>query len=201
MQAIAPDADVDHQGAAPTDRLHLRRGVRTARAIEAADRLADALRDGERLEPRVIEGVPLGPGELAYAELHAIGWRYFALEQVFYDHRMVLAGGPFQMATLALASTIGNSRRRRAADQAAAPQWRSLGPLRIVVTPDRLLVWHRRQWWPVWFEGITGVRCYPVQLTVDLDFASDPPYRLVGPDVAQLGVIISHALAIGHEPA
>src|SRR5258708_171907 len=115
--------------------------------VAEAARLAEALRDGARLEPRTIEGLPLNTDELTYADLDASGWRYVGFDSVFYERRTLLAGGPFVMAMTALASAIGNHRRRQAAELLAAPQWRPLGPVRVVVTSERLLVWHEQAWW------------------------------------------------------
>src|SRR5438094_675298 len=109
--------------------------------LAAAERLADALANGAWLEPRTVPGVPLEPGEPAYADLHATGWRYFGLEGVIYERRALLMGGPYIMAATTLVIAMGNRRRRREAERAVVPQWRPLGGLRIVVTADRFLVW------------------------------------------------------------
>jgi hypothetical protein len=163
-------------------------------AASEASRLADALRNGGRLEPRTIEGVPLEAGEVAYADLSAVGWRYFGLDAVSYERRTVLFGGPYVMAIAALASAIGNGRRRRDAEQLAAPQWRPLGMLRIVATSARLLVWHERAWWSVWYAGINDLRIDRSQTVLDLFFDADPPYRLAGPGMPVLGVALWNEL-------
>lgn len=159
-------------------------------ALSEVQRLAAALADSAALKPPVLEGVPLAAGEFAYGELDATGWRFFGLDTVFYERRTVLAGGGLLM----LASAIGNRRRRLAAEAYAAPQWRPLGTLRVVVTPVRLFVWHRQTWWSVWLAGVTDVRCHPEHQALDLFFEADAPYRLVGPDVPALGVAISVTL-------
>jgi hypothetical protein len=165
-------------------------------AATEASRLADALCDGGRLEPRTIEGVPLEAGEVAYADLWAAGWRYFGLDAVSYERRTVLFGGPCVMAITALASAIGNGRRRRDAEQLAAPQWRPLGMLRIVASSARLLVWHEQAWWPVWYSGINDLRLDPDREALELLFEADPPYRLTGPGVPALGVALQHQLVV-----
>lgn len=155
-------------------------------AISEVGRLAD----GAALKAPVLEAVPLAAGEFVYGELYATGWRFFGLDTVLYERRTMLAGG----GLLILACAIGNRRRRMEAEAHAAPQWRPLGPLRMVVTPVRLLVWHRQAWWSVWLAGVTDVRCYPEHQTLDLFFEADAPYRLVGPDVPTLGVAVSETL-------
>lgn len=171
--------------------------VGAPRAREEAARLAQALANGGRLEERVVQGAPLGVGEVAYGDLTATGWRYFGLGHALYEKRTILVGGPLLMMATGLASAIGNRNARLAAEAAAAPQWRPLGSLRIVLSSERLLVWHGQAWWSVWLSGITDVRPYPEHQTIDLFFASDPPYRLVGPDVVPLGVVLARALSSG----
>lgn len=162
--------------------------------LDAARRLADALRNGGWLEPVAIAGLPLEPGESAYADLHASGWRYFALDQLAYERRTLLVGGPFLMGLTGIVSAIGNSRRRRDAERVAAPQWRPLGQLRIVVTSQRLLVWFDQVWWSVWYSAIADIRPDPANSCLDLYFEADPPYRLVGPHVPALCVVLAYAI-------
>lgn len=159
-------------------------------AISEAQHLADALADLAALRPSALGGVPLAAGEFAYGELYVTGWRFFGLDTVFYERQTVLAGGGLLM----LARAIGNRRRRREAEAHAAPQWRPLGPLRLVVTPQRILVWHLQAWWSVWFAGVLDVHCFPDHQTLDLCFEADVPYRLAGPGVPALGVIVSETL-------
>lgn len=162
-------------------------------SVAEAERLAAALSNGGQLVPKAVEGVPLAAGEVAFADLHAHGWRYFGLEAVPYERRTLLAGGPLLMAVTGVASAMGNRRRRRAAERMAEPQWRPLGLLRVVVTSERLLVWHENEWWPVWFANVTDVRPDAANGVLDLVFEADPPYRLAGPDVASLGVVLACA--------
>ncbi len=48
--------------------------------------------------------------------------------------------------------------RRRDAEALAAAQWRPLGPLRILATDRRLLVWHDGAWASVWYHAIRELR-------------------------------------------
>lgn len=162
--------------------------------LDAAHRLANALRNGGWLEPVAIQGVPFEPGELAFADLHVSGWRHYALDQVAYERRTILFGSPFLIALTGIASAIGNTRGRQAAERAAAPQWRPLGPLRIVVTSQRLLVWFEQAWWSVWSSAITDMRLDPASRCLDLYFAADPPYRLVGSQIPALAVMLAHEI-------
>lgn len=164
--------------------------------LDAARRLSDALANGGWLEPVAINGVSLEPGEAAFADLHASGWRYFALDQFAYERRTLLLGGPLLMALTGVVSAIGNSRRRRDAERAAAPQWRPLGPLRVVVTSRRLLVWFEQSWWSVWYSAIADVRAHSEHWSLDLYFHADAPYRFVGPQVPSLTVILSGGVVV-----
>lgn len=114
------------------------------------------------------------------ADLELTGFRYHALCHVPYERRTLLVGGPILFAASATASAVGNRRRRAAAERLAAPQWRCLGPLRVLVTCDRLLVWHEGSWASVWFASVVDIEHDPANGTLDLYFADDPPYRFVG---------------------
>jgi hypothetical protein len=159
--------------------------------IQAAWSLAASLRDGCRLEPLLLDGVPLIGGEHAYAELDMTGWRWLPLDSVEFEQRALLFGGPVLMCATGLASAVGNRRRRREAERAAAPQWRPLGPLRVVVTERRLVVWHGGAWWSVWLDAIRRAHADPAALRLDLVFHRDAPYRLEGSDVPVLAVVLA----------
>jgi hypothetical protein len=118
------------------------------------------------------------PGESVHAEIHADAWRYLAID-VPYDHRTILYGGPVGWTISAIASAIGNRRTRQAAERLAAPQWRYLGHLPIIVTNQRLLVWYADQWNNVWLSAIEHVSIDGHRL--ELYFTVDPPYLLDTP--------------------
>lgn len=159
--------------------------------VEAARRLADALDNGGWLQPIDIRDAPLDPGEGAYADLLLHGWRYHPID-VRYEQRTVMFGGPLLFTATAIGSWAANCRRRREAERLAAPQWRPLGTIRTVVTPQRLLVWHWYQWWSVWFSAMTHVKVEPDANALDLFFESDPPYRLAGSGTFALEVALRH---------
>lgn len=159
--------------------------------IEAARRLAEALDNGGWLRSIVVEDAPLDPGEEAYADLLAHGWRHHAID-VQYDHRTVMFGGPFLFAATALASCAANRRRRREAERLATPQWRPLGPLRVVVTSGRLLVLHQGTWWSVWYSAIDQVRAEVASSAITLTFRVDAPYLLQVSEARSLALVIDH---------
>lgn len=165
----------------------------------AARSLATSLVAGYRLDPLALDGVPLLAGEHAYAEVDAVAWRWLPLDGAEYERRALLAGGPLLMCATGVLSVIGNSRRHRAAERAAAPQWRPLGPVRVVATERRLLVWHGQAWWSVWFDAIAGLHPAIEDQRLDITFHSDPPYRLAGPDVPVLAVVLAWLAAQAEE--
>ena len=123
----------------------------------------------------------LVPGETVHAQIEVDAWRYLALD-VPYDRRTILYGGPIGWTISAIASAIGNRRTRHAAERLAAPQWRYLGHLPIIITNRRLLVAYEGQWWPIWFEMIE--RCDVTDDTAIATFHEDAPYYLRGIDLA-----------------
>jgi hypothetical protein len=131
------------------------------------------------------------PGEIVRAQVEADAWRYLALD-VPYDHRTILYGGPIGWTVSAIASAIGNRRTRRAAERLAAPQWRHLGHLPIIVTNRRLLVAYEGEWWPIWFDVIDSVDRRGDHIV--LSFESDPPYGLQAAMPDELELLIRERL-------
>lgn len=159
-------------------------------AMESAWSLAASLQGGCWLEPLSLDGVPLMGDEHAYAELDLAGWRWLAFDGVEYEQHALLVGGPLLTCATGILSAVGNRRRRRAAELAAAAQWRPLGPLGVAVTERRLVVWHDGAWWSVWFDAITGIHSDAASLRLDVSFDRDPPYRFEGSDVPVLAVVL-----------
>ena len=167
----------------------------TDEELEAARRLADALDNGGWLEPIAVDDAPLDAGEEAYADMAVHGWRYYAID-VRYEHRTVMFGGPLLFAATGVASLVASRRRRREAERLAAPQWRPLGPLRIVASSHRLLVWHQDSWWSVWYSVVTTVRWTVEPHALEIYFASDPPYRRSGAGAASLATLLTRLPAL-----
>lgn len=129
--------------------------------------------------------------ELPLARALVRGWRFQPVE-VTYEHRTLLFGGPVSFALSGLASMCGNRRARKVAERASAPQWRDLGPIDVVATADRLLVWHERSWWSVWYSAIISTTHSDDRL--EMHFVDDDPYLLVG-DVAAVGAVVECAVS------
>lgn len=146
-----------------------------------------------------VVGGPVDPavflaGEVIRGEVEAFGWRFQAVEVAYEARRVLAVGGPVMFAVTAGASLVGNHRARAAARRWAAPQWRPLGPLRIWVTDERLVVLRQGAWASVWYQAICQV--HPVGWDrLDLAFDDDPPYALAGPGVGPLTGVLLTVLA------
>jgi hypothetical protein len=61
----------------------------------------------------------------------------------------------------------------------------------VIVTAERLLIWHGEAWWSVWLSTITRVDWDGTADVMDLSFDAYPPYRLAGPKVELVAVFLS----------
>lgn len=145
--------------------------------------------------PMIPSPVLLGQGEVVHAHGGASGWRYQAVDVSYDERRVVAVGGPFMFGVTAAVGVVGNRRARAVAQRLAAPQWRPLGPLRILATNYRLLVFHEGAWQSVWYDAIRLVRAMLPEWRLELLFADDPPYALQGPSVPHLAVVLDTVLA------
>lgn len=139
--------------------------------------------------------VLLDPGEVLHADLPADGWRFEGADVTYVAPRVVAIGGPLMFGLTAAGSAVARRRARREAEALAAPQWRPLGALRILVTDRRLLVWHKGAWASVWYGVIREFRPDLAAGRLDMTFESDPPYCLAGPWVPYLTVVVTTLLA------
>jgi hypothetical protein len=161
---------------------------------QAAVRLADDLAGGCAL-PVMPSPVLLEPGEVMHADLTAYGWRFHGVDVIYEEPRVVGIGGPIFFAVTAAAAASARRRARAEAERLAAPQWRTLGYLRILATDRRLLVLYQGAWASVWYAGIRQM--YPAvhEQRLQLIFEDDPPYALAGPWVPYLAVVLTATLA------
>ena len=148
---------------------------------------------GEACSPPVVHhrDIPLGPGEVAYADLCLRGWRYYRLDDVWYQRQVVLVGGPLMTVVCAVVCAAANRRRRLEAERIAEAQWRPLGSLRVIVTSDRLLVSHRGTWSWIDLDAVADFRASSRD-DIELLFASEAPYRLAGPGASAVAVALAH---------
>ena len=161
---------------------------------DVAVELAEQIADGSPL-PVLASTVLLDRGEILHADVGAFGWRFQAID-VFYEEPRILAfGGPVLFAAASIGAASARRRARAEAEQLAAPQWRSLGELRVLATDRRLLVWFEGAWASVWYDGIRELHPDLEQHPVTMLFDDDPPYALAGPWVPYLTVMLTACLA------
>lgn len=161
-----------------------------------AESLAAAIAHGWPL-PTLLSPVLLAEAEVLHARLDAQGWRFNAAD-VVYEKCRVVAGGIVTFGLAAVLASIGNRRARRRAEQMAAPQWRPLGWMPVLVTNQRLLVFHEGAWQSVWYLGIRQLIPNVADKRLELIFEADPPYLLVGEWVPYLTVVLATVLAQGY---
>lgn len=111
------------------------------------------------------------------APVAAHGWRFESAE-VTYERRTLAIGGPVLFALTGIGSALRNRSARKEAEAQALARWRPLGPLTVLATTDRLLVWHQDSWSSVWYSAITSSSCEGQRL--ELTFAGDAPYLVFG---------------------
>lgn len=162
---------------------------------DLAVRLAEHVGTGGEL-PVLASPVLLDPGEVLHADLSAAGWRFLAMDVFYEEPRAVAFGGPLLIATTALAASSARRRARADAERLAAPQWRSMGGLRILATDRRLLVWFEGAWASVWYAGIREMHPDLPSARVTMLFDDDPPYALAGPWVPYLVVVMTASLGV-----
>lgn len=161
---------------------------------DAAIGLANHLGDGGGL-PVIASPVLVGWGEIVHAYLSATGWRFYGLDVAYEEPRAVAFGGPVTFALVAVGTANARRRALTEAQRLASPQWRSLGPLRVLATDRRLLVFHEGAWASVWYDGIRQMLPSLEQGRLELLFEDDPPYALAGPWVPYLAVVMAACLA------
>lgn len=163
---------------------------------DAAVRLAGDLAEG-RVLPVMPSPVLMEPGEVLHSDLAAYGWRFHGIDVIYEEPRVVGIGGPIFFAVTAAAAASARRRARTEAERLAAPQWRTLGHLRILATDRRLLVFYQGSWASVWYAGIRQVLPTMREQRLQLIFEDDPPYALAGPWVPYLSVVLTAALSQG----
>lgn len=166
----------------------------TGSAWTAAVELASQVAASGEL-PTIPSSALLDGGEVLHAALDAEGWRFQGADVTYVAPRAVAMGGPLMFGLVAASSAVARGRARREAEALAAPQWRPLGPLRVLATDRRLLVWHEEAWASVWYNAIRELRPDLEVWRLDMTFENDPPYRLAGPWVPYLTVIVTAVLA------
>lgn len=171
-----------------------RESVIGTRPWSAAIELANSIAAGGDL-PVLPSPVLFDGGEVLHADIAADGWRFHAVEITYEVPHVVAVAGPLMFGVVTAAGAVARRRARRVAEALAIPQWRPLGPLRVLATDRRLLVSHDAAWASVWYHAIREVRPHMDSGRLDLTFDDDPPYSLAGPWVPYLAVVVTTILA------
>lgn len=106
---------------------------------DAVDLLRQELLDSDEL-PVIETDVPLPSGEVVHAAIEAHCWWYGEAGTTWNRYTFLSMTGPVMLGLTAAMSALGNHRRRRSAETLAAPQWRHLGYVPVLLTNRRLLV-------------------------------------------------------------
>lgn len=165
-------------------------GIEWDLAVELAAQLA---RNGKL--PLLASPVLLDADEDLHADLGVFGWRFQAMDVLYEEPRVLAFGGPLLLAAASMTAASARRRARADAERLAAPQWRSLGALRVLATDRRLLVWFKGTWASVWYDGIHEMQPGLGHSRLTILFDDDPPYALAGPWVPYLTVILTACLA------
>jgi len=172
----------------------------------AAARQAGALADGAELARGLRAGgklaladcsIRLDAGEVSYLETTVELWQYVGTTAPAYNRStMIFGGGLTAMAVTAGLSAMANASRRRQEQVMSQMNWRSFGPVPLVVTNWRIMGCEQGRWlsWP--YGSIRQVIPYlPKQLGVDVVFdEGTPATRFVGDSVPVLAVMLVHLL-------
>lgn len=161
---------------------------------DAAVDLARDVAAGAAL-PTLASPVLLDIGEALHADVFLEGWRYCAIDVAYEEPYAAAIGGPMLFGIATTGSAIARRRARRGAEALAPPRWRPLGPLRVLATNQRLLVWHDSAWASVWYEAIRELHPALEVDRFDLTFANDPPYCFAGSWAPYLAVVIATLVA------
>lgn len=162
-------------------------------AWSAASALQQTLEHREGL-PRLGTPFHLAEGELAHVSTWA-NCSWYGPSDVVYEHRQCLAFGSLGLLGLTVAaSVIGNRRRRAEADALAAPQWRIVGCLPVLLTSQRVMLQIDGAWTSLWLSDMLHVVPLPAEARLELVVEDCPPVSLGGPWVPYLCVALAYLL-------
>ena len=157
---------------------------------------AGALAGGAQL-PVLAAPFPLGPGEVAHAQIGPVKVIGFYGEKKGYRRGFLMFGGPVGLAVTGAASYARNQSKKAEAERAAAPHWHDMGIASIVVTNQRLMLSVGQN-----TEGLWHAESGPMQLlsgpggvpVIQFQPAGMPELRLESPWSAMLYVFVHHLL-------
>src|SRR5271154_2544071 len=105
-----------------------------------AVRLFHSLTRGEAFVPYRPPGLILEPTEKALGEATVQYSQYYGTVVPYAQRSTFARGGPIFVAAALIGTAAANASARRAAERMSAPQWRSGGFPRVLLTDQRLLI-------------------------------------------------------------
>jgi hypothetical protein len=168
--------------------------------IADAEILRARLQRGERLPTYHPTGIVLRPDEGAFRETVAEYSRYLELS-VQYPVRpsLFVMGSPAFLAGAMIGKTLSDAADRREARRLAAqaaPQWRVLGLLRVILTNQRFLVYaeDQYQWLSFWHSGLQEYRPR-ADFGLELLYPDCSPVLLRGPMIPWTSVALASCVS------
>lgn len=90
--------------------------------------------------PQIEPPVPMGPGEVAHAQLGPVRMAGHFGGDASYRRSFVVLGGPVGLALTGAASIAHNQAKRAEAERNAIPRWHDLGIGQVLVTSQRIVL-------------------------------------------------------------
>lgn len=168
-----------------------------AQGMADVERLYVQLERGEQLPTYRPQGLVLPPGEGAFKEIVAEYSRFYELSvQYPGQSSLFVMGSPAFMAGAMIGKMFGDAANRREARrlaEAAAPQWRFLGFLRVILTNQRLMVYVPDQysWLSFWHSTLQEFRPNPAKFALELLYPDCAPILLRGPMVPWVSLALA----------
>jgi hypothetical protein len=100
---------------------------------------AASLASGAAL-PQVQSPVPLGPAEMAHAQIAPVRMAGYFGGDASYHRSFVLLGGPVGLALTGAASLAHNQSKKAEAERNAIPRWNDIGIGQVLVTSQRIVL-------------------------------------------------------------
>jgi hypothetical protein len=125
--------------------------------------------------------IRLRSGEVAHAHGVLECARFYGMDVTYQQSSTFVMGSPLLVATGLIGSAVGNAYARNKAADMARAQWRPQGPVRTVLTDQRILCDVAGEWLTFWHEGIMEFHADPRQWMVITRYEVGEPLMLRGP--------------------
>jgi len=125
--------------------------------------------------------IRLRSGEMAHAHGVLEYARFYGMDVTYQQSSTFVMGSPLFVAAGLIGSAVGNAYARNKAADMARAQWRPQGPVRTVLTNQRILCDVAGEWLGFWHEGILELFAEPSQWMVITRYEAGEPLLLRGP--------------------